>query len=63
MGDHELEFFTVHMVADQEHTKQAAELITRLIASPRDERLVRESAQHTQRIKLGKFEGIYRAYG
>jgi len=24
--------------------------------------LVRESAQHTARIKLGKFEGIYQAY-
>jgi hypothetical protein len=24
--------------------------------------LVRESAQHTVRIKLGKFEGIYQAY-
>ncbi len=26
------------------------------------ERLVRESAQHMVRIKLGKFEGIYQAY-
>ena len=63
LGDHALEFFTVHMVADKEHTKQAAELIARHIKSPRDERLVRESAEHSVRIKLGKFEGIYQAYG
>ena len=29
---------------------------------PYRERLVRESAQHMVRIKLGKFEGIYREY-
>ncbi|HWP60759.1 MAG TPA: iron-containing redox enzyme family protein [Candidatus Acidoferrales bacterium] len=62
LGDYELEFFTVHMVADKEHTAQAAELIARHIKSPRDERLVREAAQHTVRIKVGKFEGIYQAY-
>ena len=62
LGDHALEFFTVHMVADKEHTAQSADLIARHIKSPRDERLVRESAQYTVRIKLGKFEGIYQAY-
>lgn len=62
LDDRALEFFTVHMVADKDHTRQAADLIARLIQSPRDERLVRESAQHTVRIKLGKFEGIYQAY-
>ena len=62
LGDEALEFFTVHMVADKEHTAQAADLVARYIKSPRDERLVRESAQHMVRIKLGKFEGIYQAY-
>lgn len=62
LGDNALEFFTVHMVADKEHTAQAADLVARYIKSLRDERLVRESAQHTVRIKLGKFEGIYQAY-
>jgi len=62
LGDDALEFFTVHMVADKEHTRQAAELIARYIKCPRDERLVRESAQYMVRIKLGKFEGIYQAY-
>jgi pyrroloquinoline quinone (PQQ) biosynthesis protein C len=62
LGDDALTFFTVHMVADKEHTAQSAELIARVIKTPREERLVRESAQYMVRIKLGKFEGIYQAY-
>jgi pyrroloquinoline quinone (PQQ) biosynthesis protein C len=62
LADDALEFFTVHMVADKEHTAQSAELIARYIKTPRDERLVRESAQYMVRIKLGKFDGIYREY-
>ena len=62
LSDHDLTFFTVHMVADQEHTAQSADLIARMAKSPRDERLVRESAQYMVRIKLGKFHGIYREY-
>jgi len=62
LDDSALEFFTVHMVADKEHTARSADLIACYINSPRDERLVREVAQHTVRIKLGKFEGIYQAY-
>lgn len=62
LDDKALEFFTVHIVADKEHTAQSAELIARYVKSPRDERLIRESAEHTVRIKLGKFEGIYQAY-
>jgi pyrroloquinoline quinone (PQQ) biosynthesis protein C len=62
LGDDALEFFTVHMVADKEHTAQSADLIARWIKTPRDERLVRESAEYMVRIKLGKFEGIYQTY-
>jgi pyrroloquinoline-quinone synthase len=62
LDDHALEFFTVHMVADKEHTAQSAELIARMLKTPREERLVRESAQYMVRIKLGKFDGIYREY-
>ncbi len=62
LGDHALEFFTVHMVADQDHTSRHAELMGHMIKTARDERLVRESAQHMVRIKLGKFEGLYQAY-
>ena len=62
LNDDALEFFTVHMVADKEHTAQAAERIGLAVKTPRDERLVRENAQYTVRIKLGKFEGLYREY-
>ena len=62
LSDDALAFFMVHMVADKEHTAQSAERIARSVKSPRDERLVRENAQYMVRIKLGKFEGIYREY-
>jgi pyrroloquinoline quinone (PQQ) biosynthesis protein C len=62
LGDDALEFFTVHMSADKEHTAQSAELIARYLKTPRDERLVRQSAHYMVRIKLGKFEGLYREY-
>ena len=62
MDDHALTFFTVHRIADKEHTAQSAELIARYIKTLRDERLVRESAQYMVRIKLGKFDGLYQAY-
>ncbi len=62
LGDPALEFFTVHMEADQDHTSRHAELMGRIIETARDERLVRESAQYMVRIKLGKFEGLYQAY-
>ena len=62
LSDPALDFFTVHMTADQEHTKRSAHLMAQFIKTPRDERLVRESAQHMVRIKLGKFDGLYQAY-
>ncbi len=62
LADRDLIFFTTHMVADIEHTAQSADLIARMVKTPREERLVRESAQYMVRIKLGKFDGIYQAY-
>ena len=62
LSDDALTFFTVHMVADKDHTAQSAERIARAVQSPRDERVVRENAQYMVRIKLGKFDGIYREY-
>lgn len=62
LDDYALTFFTTHMVADIEHTAQSADLIARLVKTARDERLVRESARYMVRIKLGKFDGIYREY-
>jgi pyrroloquinoline quinone (PQQ) biosynthesis protein C len=57
-----LQFFTVHSVADQEHTQMAAEVIKRHATTERQQELVRESARHMVRFKLAKFEGIYEAY-
>src|ERR687897_13229 len=42
LDDRDLTFFSVHMVADQEHTARSAELIARMVKAPREERLVRE---------------------
>jgi hypothetical protein len=33
-----------------------------MVKTAREERLVRESAQYMVRIKLGKFDGLYREY-
>lgn len=63
LGDDACEFFTVHMVADEEHTAQASEVVARMAETQREQQLVREAAQHTVRLKLGKFEGIYESYG
>jgi pyrroloquinoline quinone (PQQ) biosynthesis protein C len=62
LSDDALTFFTVHMVADKDHTAQSAERIARAVKTPRDEHMVRENAQYMVRIKLGKFDGIYREY-
>ena len=62
LSDHDLIFFTTHMVADIEHTAQSADLIARMVKTEREERLVRESARYMVRIKLGKFDGLYREY-
>lgn len=62
LGDKACQFFTVHSVADQEHTKMAAEIIARHANTGRQQELVRESARHMVRFKLAKFEGIYDAY-
>ena len=62
LDDKALQFFTVHSVADQEHTKMAAEVIARHANTERQQQLVRESARHMVRFKLEKFAGIYNAY-
>lgn len=62
LGDEACEFFTVHMVADEEHTAMASEVIARMAETPREQQLVREAARHTVRLKLGKFDSIYESY-
>ncbi len=62
LGDEACEFFMVHRIADQDHTRVAAEFVTRYTNSPREEHLVREAARLAVRFKLAKFEGIHQAY-
>ena len=62
LGDRECQFFTVHKVADVEHTKAAAEVVARYADSLEQQKAVREAAANMVRFKLAKFEGIYREY-
>lgn len=62
-GDEACQFFAVHAVADVDHVKMASEVIARHADSPRQQDRVREAAEHAVHFKIGKFEGIYRAYG
>jgi pyrroloquinoline quinone (PQQ) biosynthesis protein C len=57
-----LEFFKVHWVADQDHTRRASEVVERYADSPRQQQVVREIANHAVRFKVAKFDGIYREY-
>lgn len=62
VNDHDREFFTVHAVADQEHTAIAARVVERYCDSERERRVVAHAARNMVRFKLAKFEGIYDAY-
>jgi pyrroloquinoline-quinone synthase len=62
LDDKAIQFFTVHAVADQEHTQMAAAVIAKHANSERQQELVREAARHMVRFKIAKFEGIYNAY-
>ena len=63
VNDHNREFFTVHAVADQEHTALAARVVERYCESDRERRVVAHAARNMVRFKLAKFDGIYDAYG
>jgi len=62
LNDKQIQFFTVHAVADQEHTAMAREVIAKHANSERQQELVREAAGHMVRFKIAKFEGIYNYY-
>ncbi len=62
VNDHDREFFTVHAVADQEHTAIAARVVERYCDSERERRVVAHAARNMVRFKLAKFDGIYDAY-
>ncbi len=62
LNDKAIQFFTVHAVADQEHTAMASEIIAKHADNERQQELVRDAARHMVRYKIAKFEGIYNAY-
>ena len=61
LNDKAIQFFTVHAVADQEHTAMASEIIAKHAKGERQQELVRDAARHMVRFKIAKFEGIYNA--
>jgi pyrroloquinoline-quinone synthase len=62
LSDKQMQFFTVHAIADQEHTEMAREVIAKHANTEQQQQLVREAASHMVRFKIAKFEGIYNAY-
>jgi pyrroloquinoline quinone (PQQ) biosynthesis protein C len=62
LNDKQIQFFTVHAIADQEHTAMAAEVIAKHTHTEHEQQLVREAAAHIVRFKIAKFAGIYNAY-
>lgn len=62
INDHDRECFTLHAVADQEHTAIAAQVIKRYCQSESEHRVVAHATQNMARFKLAKFDGIYEAY-
>jgi pyrroloquinoline-quinone synthase len=62
LNDKQIQFFTVHAIADQEHTQMASDVIARHANTEQQQQLVREAARHMVRFKIAKFEGIYREY-
>ncbi len=62
INGYDREFFTVHAVADQEHTTIAARVVERYCESERERKVVAHAARNMVRFKLAKFDGIYDAY-
>jgi pyrroloquinoline quinone (PQQ) biosynthesis protein C len=62
LNDKQIQFFTVHAIADQEHTAMAGEVIAKHANTEHQQELVRQAARHMVRYKIAKFEGIYNAY-
>jgi pyrroloquinoline quinone (PQQ) biosynthesis protein C len=62
LNDKQIQFFTVHAVADQEHTAMAREVIAKHAHTELQKQLVRQAASDMVRFKIAKFEGIYNAY-
>lgn len=62
LNDSACQFFTMHKIADEEHTRDAANYILRHSTSAEDERAVFEVAGWIVRLNIMKFDAIYEAY-
>jgi len=62
LNDQGCQFFTMHKVADEEHTRDAANYIARHCSSAEDEQAVRDVADWITRLNIMKFDGLYAAY-
>lgn len=62
LSPEECAFFTIHMVADKEHTKLNAEVIMRYAKDPWEQEAARICAINMVRFKIAKFDGIYESY-
>lgn len=62
LDDSACQFFTMHKIADEEHTRDAANYILRHGATAEDERAVFEVAGWIVRLNVMKFDAIYEAY-
>ena len=61
LNDQGCQFFTMHKVADEEHTRDAANYIRRHCA-PGEEQIVYDVADWIVRLNIMKFDGLYQAY-
>jgi pyrroloquinoline quinone (PQQ) biosynthesis protein C len=61
LNDQGCQFFMMHKVADEEHTRDAAAYIIRHCA-PGEEQVVRDVAGWIVRLNIMKFDGMYNAY-
>jgi pyrroloquinoline quinone (PQQ) biosynthesis protein C len=61
LNDQGGQFFTVHKVADEEHTRDAANYVRRHCA-PGEEQIVYDVADWIVRLNIMKFDGLYQAY-
>lgn len=57
-----LEFFVLHRSADVEHTQRSANAIATMVSNDEEREKVRQVCRNMARLKLAKFEGIYKAY-
>jgi len=62
MSKKAIAFFTVHAVADADHSAAAADGVARLAKTDHDKRLVRQTVEAKAKLKLAKWRAIYDHY-